>query len=183
MNRNIIKHIPNMLSFLRIILIIPIILIYNTEGGHLTSVILLAVSCLTDLVDGKIARKFDAVSKLGKGLDAFADKLMQLAMLLCLLSVYPQLNLLFAVLLVKEVGMGVIGLVYYKKTNEVHAARIYGKVSTVLIDTTLIVLFLFKNLPNILVWGMIIACLASSFFAGVMYALMYNKSFKEIKKQ
>ena len=183
MNRNIVKHIPNMLSFLRIILIIPIVILYNSDGGHLAAVILLAVSCLTDLIDGKIARKFNAVSKLGKGLDGFADKLMQLAMILCLLSKYSQLNVLFAVLLVKEIGMGVIGLVYYKKTKEVHAARMYGKVSTVLIDSTLIILFFFNNLPNLLVWGMICACLISSFFAGVMYALMYTKSFKEIENK
>ncbi len=172
-----------MLSFLRIILIIPIIILYNTEGCHLWAVLVLAISCFTDLIDGKIARKFDAVSKFGKGLDGFADKLMQLAMILCLLGEYPQLTLLFAVLLVKEVAMGVAGLVYYKKTKEVHAARMYGKVATVLIDTTLIVLFFFKNLPDALVWSMISACLAASFVSAVMYSLMYKKSFTEIKNK
>ncbi|MBE6625814.1 MAG: CDP-alcohol phosphatidyltransferase family protein [Ruminococcaceae bacterium] len=181
MNRNIIKQIPNMLSFLRIILIVPIVILYNIEGCHLWAVIVLALSCFTDFFDGKIARKYDAVSKFGRGLDGFADKLMQLAMILCLLGEYSQLTVLFAVLLIKEVGMGVIGLVYYKKTKEVHGARIYGKVSTVFIDTTLITLFLFKDLPDLIVWGMISVCLISSFFAAVMYSLMYKKSFNEIK--
>ncbi len=183
MNKKIVKQIPNMLSFLRIILIIPIIILYHTEDCHLWAVLVLALSCFTDLIDGKIARKYDAVSKFGKGLDGFADKLMQLAMILCLLGEYPQLTVLFAVLLIKEVGMGVLGLVYYRKTKDVHGARLYGKISTVLIDTTLITLFLFKNIPDIVVWILITVCLAASFFAGFMYSVMYRKSFKEIKNK
>lgn len=183
MNKKFVKHIPNILSFLRIFLIIPIIILYHTPGCHLWAVAILALSCLTDTVDGKVARKYDAVSKFGKGLDGFADKLMQLAMILCLLTTYPHLTALFAVLLVKELAMGILGLVYYKKTKEVHGARYYGKVATVLIDTTLIVLFLFKDLPDWSVWLMITACLVAAVYAAVMYFIMYNKSFKAIKEK
>lgn len=182
MKTNVVKYIPNILSFLRIFLIIPIIILYHTPGCHLWAVVVLAISCLSDMVDGKVARKFNAVSKFGKGLDGFADKLMQLAMILCLLSTYPQLTVLFAVLLVKEVAMGVLGLVYYKKTKDVHGARLYGKISTVLIDTTLIVLFLFKELPDWSVWIMIIACLVAAIFAACMYFIMYKTSFRAIKE-
>lgn len=182
MNKKFVKQIPNILSFLRIFLIIPIIILYHTPNCHIWAVVVLAISCLTDTVDGKVARKYDAVSKFGKGLDGFADKLMQLAMILCLLTTYPQLMILFAVLLVKEVAMGVLGLVYYKKTKEVHGARMYGKISTVLIDTTLIVLFLFNELPDWSVWTMIIGCLIAAVFAAIMYFAMYQKSFKAIRK-
>ena len=182
MNKKFVKQIPNILSFLRIFLRIPIIILYHTPECHLWAVAVLALSCLTDMVDGKVARKYDAVSKFGKGLDGFADKLMQLAMILCLLSTYPQLTVLFAVLFVKEIGMGVVGLVYYKKTKDVHAARLHGKISTVLIDFTLIVLFLFKTLPDWAVWTMISACLVAAVVAAVMYFIMYKKSFKAIKE-
>ena len=67
MNKKFVKQIPNILSFLRIILIIPIIVLYNIEGCHTWAVVILALSCLTDTIDGKIARKYDAVSKFGKG--------------------------------------------------------------------------------------------------------------------
>ena len=61
-------------------------------------------------------------------------------------------------------------------------ARLHGKISTFLIDFTLIVLFLFKTLPDWAVWTMISACLAAAIVAAVMYFIMYKKSFKAIKE-
>lgn len=60
--------IPNWLSFIRIALI-PVFAVLFLKGYVLTAVIVMIVAALTDLFDGKIARKFNQVSNLGKILD------------------------------------------------------------------------------------------------------------------
>ena len=74
--------IPNLLSFFRILLIPVYIAIYlNAEKttDYYIAGCILAISCLTDLVDGWIARRFNMVTTLGKVLDPLADKLTQFA--------------------------------------------------------------------------------------------------------
>jgi cardiolipin synthase len=70
--------IPNLISVIRIALI-PLFayLFYNDE--KIMAVVVLAISGITDTVDGKIARKFNQISALGKVLDPVADKLTQIS--------------------------------------------------------------------------------------------------------
>ena len=95
--------IPNMLSLFRLSLIPVYVSIYlnaRTDRDYLLAGSILAVSCLTDLVDGYIARKFNQISNLGKLLDPFADKLTQLTLVICLSIRYPVLkSVLFMFLL------------------------------------------------------------------------------------
>ena len=70
--------IPNLLSLFRLALIPVYIYIYlgATETyQYITAGTIMAVSCLTDLIDGKVARRFNMVSTLGKILDPLADKI------------------------------------------------------------------------------------------------------------
>lgn len=70
--------IPNLLSLFRLLLIPVYVTIYlnaTTMEHYFLSAAILAVSCLTDMIDGKIARKFHMISNLGKILDPVADKL------------------------------------------------------------------------------------------------------------
>ena len=67
--------IPNIISFIRILLI-PVFGVLYYKGELLWALIILALSGLSDLVDGKIARAFNQVSELGKMLDPIADKLL-----------------------------------------------------------------------------------------------------------
>lgn len=64
--------IPNLLSIFRLLLIPVYVVIYlnATEPMHYTIAgLILAVSCLTDLIDGKIARKFNMITTVGKFLE------------------------------------------------------------------------------------------------------------------
>ena len=78
--------IPNFLSFFRILLIPVIAVLYSIYDSHIAAVVVIALSGLTDILDGKIARRFNMVSDFGKFIDPVADKLTQLAMILCLLA-------------------------------------------------------------------------------------------------
>ena len=79
--------IPNLLSFFRLILIPVYMSIYldaQETRDYVFAGTILAISCATDAVDGKIARKFNMITTFGKFLDPLADKLTQFALLLCL---------------------------------------------------------------------------------------------------
>ena len=89
--------IPNLLSMFRLILIPVYISIYlnaRNSSDYFLSAAILAVSCLTDLIDGKIARHFNMITNVGKLLDPLADKLTQFALILCLSSRHPVLRYL-----------------------------------------------------------------------------------------
>lgn len=98
--------IPNWLSFIRIALI-PAFAVLFVQGHQLVAVIVMICAALTDLFDGKIARKFNQVSNLGKLLDPIADKLSQMAIVIVLLYTYWEnpIKYLFFFFIVKEVLM------------------------------------------------------------------------------
>ena len=69
--------IPNLLSLIRILLI-PVFGVLFYQGEIAWAVVVLVLSGLTDFFDGKIARRFNQISALGKILDPIADKLTQI---------------------------------------------------------------------------------------------------------
>lgn len=110
--------IPNCLSYIRIILLPIFIYIYSTANEtsdyYLAAVIIL-FSALTDLFDGLIARKFNQITELGKALDPIADKLQQAAIAICLMFKFHYMWIIFALFVVKELLMGINGLILLKK--------------------------------------------------------------------
>ena len=97
--------IPNLLTLFRLLLIPVYVRIYlhaSEDSEFFLAGIILAVSCITDMVDGQIARHFNMISRLGKVLDPLADKLTQLALILCLSSKYSILYPVLVLFLVKD---------------------------------------------------------------------------------
>ncbi|MBQ1234570.1 MAG: CDP-alcohol phosphatidyltransferase family protein, partial [Oscillospiraceae bacterium] len=97
--------IPNILSYIRLILIPVFVNIYNTaktpEDLKLAAAIIVA-SGLTDMLDGFIARRFHMITDIGKLIDPVADKLTQLAVLYCLTSRYDKMWILVGLCIIKE---------------------------------------------------------------------------------
>ena len=86
--------IPNLLSFFRLVLIPVYAYIYlnaTQTYQYFIAGSIMAVSCLTDMIDGKIARHFNMITTLGKILDPVADKVTQFTLTLCLSLKYPVL--------------------------------------------------------------------------------------------
>ncbi len=129
--------IPNLLSFIRILLI-PVFayLFYNDQ--KIAAVAVLAVSGLSDTFDGQIARRFNQVSALGKILDPVADKLTQITIAVMLLidfrnaenSLIRAFGWVFLVFLIKEAVMIIGGLVMLLMNIRPGAAEIWGKLAT-----------------------------------------------------
>ena len=110
--------IPNLLSLFRLVLLPVYARIYLTATKHYQYLIagsIMAVSCLTDMIDGKIARHFNQITNLGKILDPLADKITQFTLTLCLSLKYPVLHPVLALFIVKEAFQLVVGLVFLLK--------------------------------------------------------------------
>lgn len=84
-------NLPNKLTVLRVILIPFFVVLLLMEGGasqtlRYVSAAVFIVASLTDMLDGKIARKYDLVTNFGKFMDPLADKLLVCAALICLVE-------------------------------------------------------------------------------------------------
>lgn len=143
--------IPNLLSLIRIILI-PVFLVLFLKGSYLAAVIVLAISGLTDLFDGKIARAFNQISNLGKLLDPIADKLTQITLAIAYFFYFHAsddallrgASWLFWIFVLKELLMLVGGLLLLTHDITPQAAIMYGKVATVAYYVVMILLLLFS---------------------------------------
>lgn len=126
-----IKHIPNILTIIRFIFI-PSIVLALVNDNYLLALILFTLSSFTDVLDGKIARKYNAISDFGKLMDPLADKLTQLSVLLTLAikNVIPWWIVL--VLVLKETVM-ISGASFLYGKSLVVSSKWYGKLTTVLI--------------------------------------------------
>lgn len=81
-------NLPNKLTILRVILIIPFVLCMLLPGvgtaGKYAAVAIFIIASLTDMLDGKIARKNNLVTNFGKFMDPLADKLLVCSAMICL---------------------------------------------------------------------------------------------------
>ena len=91
-------NIPNILSFIRIIIIVPFVL-YFLNDDYLLAALMLIFSGLSDMFDGLIARKLNQITKLGKVLDPVADKLTLTAVIICMGIKFPEIFPLVIILI------------------------------------------------------------------------------------
>lgn len=180
------KHIPNILTIIRFIFV-PLIVTCLALNNYLLAFIFFTVSSLTDVLDGIIARKFNAISDLGKLLDPLADKLTQLSVLLTLTikSIIPVW--IVVILIIKEVIM-IAGASFLYGKQLVVSSKWYGKLTTVLIYIAVVSSFAIR-IFDLHEFDIYIYCLAVIFaifslFSYIFY--FYGKGYlpnkEELKK-
>lgn len=158
--------IPNMLSLFRLILIPVYTIIYlnaRESSEYFLAAAILGVSCLTDLIDGKIARHFDMISNVGKVLDPLADKLTQLALTICLSVRYPVLRGVLILFVMKELFQVITVCIMFRKGKVLPGALFAGKVCTTVLFVSFILLILMPTMPEKIVTA--IAILDAAFLA------------------
>lgn len=131
--------IPNLMGYLRILLIPIFVFIYlraDSIGAYLAAGGVILFSALLDFADGFVARRFNMVTDLGKMLDPVSDKLTQAAVALCLATRYPLMIPLLALMLVKELYMAIRGLMKIASSGKVHGASFMGKICTATLFVT-----------------------------------------------
>ncbi len=137
------KHIftiPNIISFIRILLVpfFAVLYFYDDIPLHyFWSIFIVVLSGISDIIDGFIARKFNLTSDLGKILDPIADKLTQVVVILCLMINHRILIPMFIVLFLKE--LFTLFAAVYVLSNGIKpiSARWWGKLSTIVIFLTM----------------------------------------------
>jgi len=133
--------IPNILSIVRL-LMIPFIVWQYVVDHFWTAIILLFASGLTDVCDGIIARKFNMISTAGKILDPLADKLTQVAVIICLSVNHPEFMLLVVIFCAKEFAMLLGATQLFKLGKRPSESKWWGKMTTVVLYLIVGIIFL-----------------------------------------
>jgi len=175
MKKNQIFTIPNLLSLLRLAMIPLLLWLYLEKEAYLWTAVVLVLSGITDIADGIIARKYDLISDLGKALDPVADKLTQMAMLYCLATSFPEIQILLVILVVKEAITGIMSLVSIRRSGRVESAQWHGKVTTVLLYAMIID----RIVPWLFSAVLTVACAGIMVFSMIMY---WKRNWASIKE-
>ena len=168
--------IPNLLSLFRLALIPVYVVIYlhaDSAVDHFIAGGILAVSCLTDMVDGQIARHFNMISTVGKVLDPLADKLTQFALIICLGIRYPVIWIMVALFFVKEVFQLIAGIVNLRKGRMLNGALIAGKICTTILFVSLILMVLIPKLSGAVVNTIVVIDCIALLVSFASYARAY----------
>lgn len=166
------KHIPNLLTLIRFIspfLIIPFML----KEKYTLALMIVVISALTDLIDGKIARKFNCTSEMGRLMDAVIDKFFAVSLIIPILKI----NINFLIILIIEVLIALTNLIAQNQNKKPKTLYI-GKVKTAFQSLFLSVCYLsFVTNINVIIlyilFGIVIVLELSTLFTYI---------YKNIKK-
>ncbi|MFR2534073.1 MAG: CDP-diacylglycerol--glycerol-3-phosphate 3-phosphatidyltransferase [Clostridia bacterium] len=124
------KHIPNLLTLVRFILV-PFILVLVFQERYLEAFIILTTSGITDVLDGYIARKYNFITDFGKLMDPLADKVTQISILIALSLKHIIPFWMLVIVFLKEVIM-IAGASFLYGKELVVSSKWYGKLATVI---------------------------------------------------
>lgn len=147
-------NLPNRLTVIRIILtpLFMLTLVWQFPFHYLVSVLIFIAASLTDLFDGKIARKRGLVTDFGKFLDPLADKMLTTAAFLgfILLDIGWGSVWIAFIVLFREFMVSSIRLIAVSSGGKVIAANIWGKLKTVFQMIAIIFALVAKQFSEIL---------------------------------
>lgn len=136
------KHIPNILTIFRILLIgVYLIVFYSgISNAVLYAVGIFLLAGITDVLDGYLARKFNVISKFGQVADPFADKGMQLTTLFTLSNKGIIDKWVVYLIFGKELFLIISSaILLFYKTRIIIPSNLFGKATTVLIYLAIII--------------------------------------------
>ena len=195
-------NLPNKLTMMRIALAIIILCLLGLPwqyfnitwptyilGGrvilklnYLISALLFIIASLTDLFDGKIARKYNMVTDFGKVMDAIADKVLVNGVLIILAYNHDISVIIPVIIVLRDTCVDAIKMVS-GNNGKVVAASMAGKVKTACMMTG-IALVLLGNIPfeffNIAIdQGIILVAVCLSIYSGIEYYLNHKELFQD----
>lgn len=190
-------NLPNKLTVFRIILIpvFIIVLALNIPGGRVellgTSIpwaqvlaaVIFIVASLTDLLDGKIARKYHLVSNFGKFADPLADKMLVMTAFIFLVELAKVPAWAVAIIVCRELAVTGLRLLIVEEDGEVMAAAMPGKIKTTTQMLAIILLLLnnigFSALGFPLALIMFYICVFFTIYSGADYFIQNRSIFAD----
>ncbi len=183
-------NLPNKLSILRVILVplfvLVMVLPVSKDSSYDTWLRIIAaavfiLTALTDMLDGKIARKYNLVTDFGKFIDPLADKFMVFGAMLGILYRFDYIRPVFIwaslIVIFRELAITSMRLIVVNKSGTVVAAAWLGKVKTVTqvvcIVTVLLDPVVLPNGHYILSYVTITAMTIMTLWSGIDYMKAY----------
>ncbi|GCE63418.1 CDP-diacylglycerol--glycerol-3-phosphate 3-phosphatidyltransferase [Candidatus Mycoplasma haematohominis] len=139
------KWVPNLLTISRL-LFTPVVLILinvNSTTSNILAGLLFLFCCVTDFLDGYLARKWQVESSFGKTFDPLADKVLILGALILFIAQSKVLILLAIFHIIRDVSMDVMRLFLYKK-NRIIPASFLAKLKTITQMLTILITIFFQ---------------------------------------
>lgn len=139
-------NLANKLTLLRVVLV-PFFVVFMLVGAipmnYVWAMAVFAAASLTDMLDGKIARKYNMITNFGKFLDPLADKVLVISALICMVELGWTTSWLVAIIVAREFMVsGVRLLVAAGESKTVVAASIWGKLKTAATMAAIVVILL-----------------------------------------
>ena len=143
-------NLPNKLTLIRCVLV-PVFLALllfpkNIFVACLGSAAVFAIASITDALDGNIARKYNLITNFGKFMDPLADKLLVFGALLGILCRFENIRPAFVwcafIIIFRELAVTSMRLVVSGASGKVIAAKMIGKIKTVLQIAGVIIILL-----------------------------------------
>lgn len=169
--------IPNALTLSRLIFT-PIIIALGITKNYKIALILVIIACITDMFDGKLARRWNTVTETGAKLDAICDKIFAIGLIACLLNKFS----VFIPLIIFEAIIGLFNLFKYYKTKKTKSLMI-GKIKTTFLFITISLGFstLFTNLFIKIIPGFAVATLNIQILTFISYIVHFYDIIKNKK--
>lgn len=161
-------NLPNKLTLLRIVLILPFLLVLYLDipGASYIALAIFIAASLTDLLDGKIARSRNLVTDFGKFADPLADKMLVMAAMVWFVENGQMPGWALLVVLVREFAVSGLRMVASDK-GRVIAAGWSGKVKTA--STMVCVILMFLPIPALLNTLCVAVIVGTTVYSGVEY--------------
>ena len=161
-------NLPNKLTILRIVLILPFLLVLYLDVPYAQYIALaiFIIASLTDLLDGKIARKNGLVTDFGKFADPLADKMLVTAAMLWFVEQGLMPGWVLLIVIVREFSVSGLRMVASDK-GRVIAAGWSGKVKTA--STMVCIVLMFLPIPPVVNTLCVAVIVATTIWSGVEY--------------
>lgn len=174
-------YIPNLLSILRIVLLIPVsyLMIYSFESSKDIIVFLMILMYLTDILDGYIARKFNQVSDLGKIIDPLADKVTVIVVTIILYFQDLIPTWFLAVIILRDILIFSFGIYINRRKNITLMSNVPGKVTVLAIGIILLLTVINYELFAVFISYFYYIVLILILYSTVLYYIRFKKTIGE----
>ena len=161
-------NLPNKLTLLRIVLILPFLLVLylGIPGAAYIALAIFIIASFTDMLDGKIARKYGLVTDFGKFADPLADKMLVTAAMLWFVERGQMPAWALLIVIVREFAVSGLRMVASDK-GRVIAAGWSGKVKTA--ATMVCIVLMFLPIPAVLNTACVAVIVVTTIYSGVEY--------------